>query len=244
MKKLYLIFWVLLMVIPLLANQRFIVGEVFTAITCPTCPPARSALRTMADNKDNIPYLIPLIWQYDTNTSPNVHQRAAMYSVAGIPHARFGGTVRIVGTGGFGNHLQAYTSAYNEAVLIESPIDMNIHFLTDGNILTAIANIEVLKDITTTNNRLIYILSYDWGADQAPGNYCGSVVRYHEEFYSLLSVGQSGEFRHTFTLNPAWDIRRLNLVVMVQTFEGDRFIHQARMRAGEYQSVRRMVLMK
>lgn len=228
MKKLFVLIWVVLMFATLLGTQMFVVGEVFTSTTCGYCPAARSALRTMAEDSGTFPHFIPLIWQLNANTSPNASVRGQLYGVSGIPHAQWGGQTQVVGAGA--SVLNNYTNAYNNIAAIQSPINLNIDFeINQAGNLVAVANVELLQNISTTNNKIIFILTHNFDATQ-PGDYFASVVRYHEQNFELTSQGQTAEFTQEIALNQAWSEFNTRLVVIIQTMSGNKAIHQAAMK--------------
>ncbi|MDY6916291.1 MAG: hypothetical protein SVM86_08270, partial [Candidatus Cloacimonadota bacterium] len=76
MKRVYTFLFLLLFLIPVFASQIWVVGEVFTQSWCGYCPAARSGLHQLADNDEEAPYFIPLIWQGDSEyQSPNYSGR-------------------------------------------------------------------------------------------------------------------------------------------------------------------------
>jgi len=220
----------LIMIASLFSAQTFVVGEVFTQLGCAFCLPARSALRTMAENYEGFYYLIPLIWQGDANASPNFQERYNLYGVQAMPLSMWGGN--LPRGGGGETLLPDYISRYMTVVERESPLTMAISSELQGSNLTVAVDVEVLNNITTENNKFLFILTYDWGDDQ-PGSYDGSVVRYHEQNFNLLTAGQSDTFKHTFELAKTWEHQRINVIAIVQTFSDDRKVLQAAMEGKE-----------
>jgi len=226
MKKCLILFWIMALAASLLATQLSVVGEVFTATWCGYCPAARSALRQMAEDGDDFEFLIPLIWQQEgPYPSPNYASRTSLYSVGGIPHGQWGGHLNYVG-GGAATYTN-YVARYNQLVNNPSPIELEVDFEIDGqNQLQITADVEMLQAITTTNNKIQFIVSYNLDAEQ-PGNYFASVTRYNEQAFTLNSAGQTGLFTHSFALENWWDLAKANVVVIIQTFDGNKTIHQA-----------------
>jgi len=79
LKKIAIVFCVLLMFATLSSTQTYVLAEMFTRLNCGWCPSARSALRTMAEDQHRFPYLIPLIFQEDINPSPGNQVRVQRY---------------------------------------------------------------------------------------------------------------------------------------------------------------------
>lgn len=226
MKKPILLLWLLLMTAPLLmASQMYVIGEQFTVTWCPSCPAARSALRQMYDQPDNFPYLIPLIWQGDgPHVSPSFSARFnTLYQGQYVPHTQWGGTIPVIGS-----NYTAFVNAYNQTANLISPMEIDIDLTInaqDQMVINATAN--MTGDITTTNNRILFILTYDLTGVMDP-DYFASVKRYHQQDFPLTSQGQSQSFSHAFDLDASWDIYNIKAVVIVQSLvTGNAPIHQA-----------------
>ena len=234
MKSLLAILCFILLTTPMLmANQIYVVGEIFTQTWCGYCPAARSALRQMYENEDSFPYLIPIIWQGNAgHISPGYSTRASFYGVSGIPHAQWGGNLNVVGGGAavYNN----YVNRYNQIVNISSPIDLNVALsLNNQNQLVVTANATITENITTTNNQMVFILTYDLTGVMDP-DYFASVKAYHTQPFNITTSGQSETFTQTYDMDPTWDIMRVKAVALVQTFTDTKVIHQAGI-AGFYQ---------
>ncbi|MCL1827332.1 MAG: T9SS type A sorting domain-containing protein [Candidatus Cloacimonetes bacterium] len=218
MKKALIFFCVLLWVASLFAAQRFVVGEVYTQSWCVYCPNARSALKTVADNESDFPFFIPLIWQGDTAyASPGYSARGSLYGFSGIPHVRMGGSNQI------GNYtsIPQYLTAYNTHADSPSPIQLDIFKAVVGNNITITADVSMLEDITGTNKIIFVMTNYQ------SDTYFSSVVRYELQDFPLTTTGQSNSYEATFTIDPAWDLESVNLVVFIQNTAGNKEIHQA-----------------
>ncbi|MBW6515052.1 MAG: T9SS type A sorting domain-containing protein [Candidatus Cloacimonetes bacterium] len=226
MKKYLILFWIIALASSLLATQIYVVGEVFTATWCGFCPVARSALRQMYEQSDEFEFLIPLLWQQDgPYPSPNYSPRTGLYGVSGIPHGQWGGYLTYIG-GGDATYPN-YVQRYNQVVINQSPIELDLDFeVTDQNQLVITANAEMLAGITTTNNKILFIVSYNLDAEQ-PGDYFASVIRYNEQTFPLTSAGQTGVYNHTFNIDTWWDLAKAHAIVIIQTFDGNKVIHQA-----------------
>ena len=82
--------------------------------------------------------------------------RANQYGVSGIPHVQFGGTINSIGGGG--NMYSTYLNRYNQLINFNSPIDIDLMTTTIGEELVTQAIIEVTGNISTVNNKVLFIL--------------------------------------------------------------------------------------
>ncbi len=206
-----------------LATQIQVVGEVFTQTWCSYCPAARSGLLQLFENHENV---VPLIWNGGTNettcpTSPNYSSRGSMYGVSGIPHAQFGGYIE---DGGGGTTYPRYVSDYNQVIDDDAPAEITMAFMQDEDLNFLLqASVSLTADITTSNNKIIFIVTQRYTND-----YFCVVRRYEAQDFGLTASGDSGTF--TATLDSGFDydsVDDLRGVVLIQTLNGDKVIHQA-----------------
>ena len=182
----------------------------------------------MAETPEGFPHLIPLIWQQDgQNASPGYTNRNDLYDVPHLPYAVFNGDW--ADTQGAGpNVLSRYAGLYVGKVNVPSQMELNIGFTVVGNSVNISATVNLLEDITTTTNRILFILTHNFDDTQTP-SYFASVVRYQEQIFNLNTAGQERTYNQTLQLSPAWNRDLINIIVIVQTFAGNREIHQAAM---------------
>ena len=181
----------------------------------------------MWDDPTTFPYLIPIIWQGNgPNPSPNYPGRVSLYSVGGIPHCQWGGNQHYIG-GGTGT-LPGYISLYNAIVAMDSPAEIDVSLNTnDQGQLVIQADVELTGNITTTNNKIIFILTHDFDPGQLPDHFC-SAITYDEQDFDLTTTGQTGFYESSaITLNPAWELVKIKAIAIIQTLSGDHIIHQA-----------------
>jgi len=152
--------------------------------------------------------------------SPGYGTRSSMYGVGGIPHAQFGGSIDDVGGG---STYPRYLGHYNNIVAQDSPLEITaaLDAGTTGGLVIK-ADIEVTGDITTTNNKVVYILTR-----RINNEYYCSVVSYETEAFTLSSVGETISVESPVTLNEGWSVSELTAVVLVQSFSGNNEILQA-----------------
>lgn len=182
-------------------------------------------MATMWESPTEYPYFIPLIWQGDENPSPGYSTRGSMYGVGGIPHSQWNGSMTFVG-GGTGT-LPAYIDNYDTISAQESPAEMDFELsVNEEGRLAMLLDVTMTGDISTTNNKLVWILTHDWTPDQTP-DYFASVVLYEQESFDLATVGETGNYQFVVELQDNWDLSKLNAVAMIQTYSGNHKIHQA-----------------
>ena len=167
-------------------------------------------------------HLIPILWENGgPNPSPGYSTRGSLYNVGGVPHAQFGGTIPIVG--GYPNNPMNYQPQYNSIVNNDSPLSMELSMMVSGqNELVLTADIEVTNNITTTNNKVIYILTYNFN-----GVWFSTAVAYDQStVFDLTSVGQTGSYEFSFPMDPSWDLINLKGIVLVQTLGTNHVVLQ------------------
>ncbi|MDP8210709.1 MAG: T9SS type A sorting domain-containing protein [Candidatus Stygibacter australis] len=172
------------------------------------------------ENDPAAEFYIPLLWQGDGSwPSPGYSARGSMYGVGGIPHAQWGGSEDIVGGGGT-TMYNSYINMYNQLVDVESPVEIQtgLGFDTNGDLMVQ-ALVEVTGDITTTNNKIVYIMRWYQNAE-----YFCTVVGYANEDFDLTSIGETGSYSYSFPMNTGWEIEDLTAVAMVQTYSGNTAI--------------------
>ena len=160
-------------------------------------------------------HVIPILWQSTTgpNASPGYSTRGSLYNVGGIPHAQFGGTIPIVG--GYPSTPMNYQPQYNAIINTDSPLSMELSMMISGqNELILTTDIEVTNNITTTNNKVIYILTYNFN-----NVWFSTAVGYDQSTdFDLTSVGQTGSYEFSIPMNAGWDLVNLKGIALVQSF--------------------------
>ncbi|MFC1887298.1 T9SS type A sorting domain-containing protein [Candidatus Cloacimonadota bacterium] len=161
------------------------------------------------------------MWEGDQHTSPNYSQRRNIYGVGGLPHAQFGGIYDVVGGGT--NMFPYYMTRYNWLIDEDSPMEiaMRVYYNESGDLMFA-ADVEMTGDVSTTNNKIIFIITKNWST-----NYFCTVATYEELAFDLSLEGETGSYETVLDLNDSWDLDDLSAVVLVQTLSGDHKIHQA-----------------
>ena len=97
-------------------------------------------------------------------------------------------------------------------------MDLDVSIVGDQISITA--NVELTGNITSTNNKVVYILTRFQNAEY----YC-TVINYAEDNFPLNTLGQTGTYTHNFPINFDWELDDLTPVVLIQSFNDDH-IHQ------------------
>ncbi len=143
-----------------------------------------------------------------------------MYGVGGIPHAQFNGYLSVVG--GYPSGSMNYQPQYNQIINTDSPLAIEVSMtITSRDEILIQADVELTDDITTTNNKIVYILTYQFDDDW----FCVA-LSYDYETFDLTDVGETGTYEHSVTMDPSWDLVNLKASVLVQTFSGNKKIFQ------------------
>jgi PKD repeat protein len=220
----------LLAVSSLAGTQMMVLGEVFSAPWCGSCPNARSALSQLYSNGE-APYLVPLVWNIDPpDETPNGSTRYSWYPGNNyIPWCIWGGTV------GAGND-QSYADFlgyYNEVVATDSPIELSVSGGITGDQVTVTAAAHLTGDITITNNKILLVFARH--KVDADADYVFLVVDNSEEDFTLTTAGQTATFTHSFTRDMTWELADLRVAAFVQHYAAPKTVYQAAM--GDFSSL-------
>jgi PKD repeat protein len=143
-----------------------------------------------------------------------------LYGVGGIPDAYFNGYLNVLG--GQPSGSMNYQPQYNQIINTDSPLAIEVSMtITSRDEILIQADVELTDDITTTNNKIVYILTYQFDDDW----FCVA-LSYDYETFGLTDVGETGTYEHSVTMDPSWDLVNLKASVLVQTFSGNKEIFQ------------------
>ena len=112
-----------------------------------------------------------------------------------------------------------YRSRYNAMVGWESPLEVEV--VLDPSYATATAEITVTGEITTSNNKVIFILT-----NHQTDDYFCSVITYDEYDFDLSEIGETGTFIHQIN-SGGYNIDNLTVNVLVQSLSPNYQILQA-----------------
>jgi len=138
-----------------------------------------------------------------------------------MPHAQFGGIYDVIG-GGI-NMYPHYLTRYNWIIDEDSPMELDMKILRDdsGDLIFS-ADVEMTGEITSSNNKIIFIITKYWN-----NSYFCTVSRYNEMNFDLTDTGETGTYQTVLDLDDSWDLDDLKAVVLIQTLSGDHKIYQA-----------------
>lgn len=169
---------------------------------------------------ENVPNFIPLYYEEDgAHPSPNYSSRGSFYGLSGIPLVQFGGYISVVGGGG--DMYPTYLGKYNMLVDDNSPLSIiQTVNVAGGNIIMQ-ANVTVTDEITTSNNKILFMTSHNHN----PEYFC-TVGSYSEQAFGLTAEGESNIYENIIPIDPEWDMEAIKVVVIVQSW-GNKHILQA-----------------
>jgi PKD repeat protein len=143
-----------------------------------------------------------------------------MYGVGGIPDAYFNGYLNVLG--GTGSGSMNYQPQYNQIINTDSPLEMEVSMTISGqNEIVIQTDVEVTGTISTTNNKIVFILTHYFDAEW----FCVA-LSYDYDVFDLTTIGQTGSYEISIPLDPTWDIASLTGIAIVQTFSGNLQILQ------------------
>jgi PKD repeat protein len=115
-----------------------------------------------------------------------------------------------------------YQPQYNQIINTDSPLDMEVSMTISGqNEIVIQADVEVTGTISTTNNKIVFILTHYFD----PEWFCVA-LSYDYDVFDLTTTGQTGSYENSIPLDPTWDIASLTGIAFVQTFSSNLRILQ------------------
>ena len=225
--KLTLIIIILVLNLTLFANQRYVVGEVFTIDNGCWGPDglARSALSSL---NESVEYLIPLSWSlYPYEISPGVQDRNDLYQVSIYPTAYFGGTYLIEG---WDCSITTFNEAYENLVTLESPFTIDLEFeQSREDSFEIVANVTLTENITSGNNKIFFVIT-NW-VDYSEENpwYYLVVAKSDEDVVTLSNIGETAIYSATLDveMQPDWNLEDLYAVAIVQDWDNHEILQAA-----------------
>lgn len=146
-----------------------------------------------------------------------------MYNPSGgVPHARFGGTISVVG--GMPSGAMNYQSQYNSLINNDSPLEMEVTMDVNAqNELVISTDVLVTGNISTTNNQVTFLVTLEADDDW----FCVVVDYDHSTNFDLTTIGQTATYDYACPLDPTWDLTKIRGVALVQSYTSNYQILQA-----------------
>jgi len=165
------------------------------------------------------PDMIPLVWDVDDSWG---NARYWWYPGDGyVPFNVIGGNILDVPSS-----FSSFENAYYTTAATISPLEMTVSTELLRNQLLVTADILVTETVTSTNNKLFFVISLF--VEDASADYVNKVVAYSgERNFNLTQIGQAVQEQHTFNLSPSWDYADIHAIAVVQSWSGTKDILQA-----------------
>ena len=117
-----------------------------------------------------------------------------------------------------------YLNRYNQLINDDSPLDIDLSTTIIGGDLVTLADITVIGNVSTVQNKVLFILIRHQDED-----YFASVVSYDDTSFNLYNTGDNGQFENSVSFDPDWDIQSLQSVVLVQSWNTDQILQGSMM---------------
>ena len=160
---------------------------------------------------------------------PEYSQRAALYSVGGIPHSQWNGVESTSGgypDGNWGAMINGFATIYNNMINADTPYEIDINGYVEGNVTY---DITVTMDMDMSNSFMKLetfvvedkIMSYWSGAsnsESGPWHNARNVARewLNPETITINTAGEIQTFTGSFNLNPNWNADSIKIVSIIQ----------------------------
>lgn len=179
---------------------------------------ARSALNYLDESND---YVVPLVWStWEMLESPGaIDRHQIFYDGVITPTAYFDGTYSF---SEWDCNSMNFETAYNEIVASESPIDMNVSIEIDRvEAFELTASIEVTDEITTTNNKIFFVITNRVEYSLENPWYFLVVAKSDEMDMNLTTTGEMQTYSAilSVSMQEGWSLDDLYAVAIVQSFD-------------------------
>lgn len=145
-----------------------------------------------------------------------------MYGIGGVPDAWFDGWTESSGGLPSGSMFSYYNPIVNSHLGSVSPLEITATYTQSGLDVTLNVHIDVTGLVSTTSNRVHFIVCEDGGH----GNVNMSRLAMTYEPFTLTTPGQSVDIQRTATLSASWT-GPINIIVFVQSHGGNTDVLQA-----------------
>ncbi len=145
-----------------------------------------------------------------------------MYGIGGVPDAWFDGWTESLGGLPSGSMFSYYNPIVSSHLGSASPLSITASYIRSGLNVTLNVHIDVTGLISTSSNRVHFIVCEDGGHNNV--NMSRQALTY--EPFTLTAPGQAVDIIRTTTLSAAWT-NPINIIVFVQSHGGNTDVLQA-----------------
>ncbi len=219
-------------ILPVLATQRVMVLEKFTATWCQYCP---GAARGAEELKFRAFDSVVVISYHSSNSDPFytavAANRASYYSISGYPTTRIDGGYSIVGGMRYGTMYPVYRGYFDQRKTEPSPLDIRLAVSYDsvsrnGTLTIVVENTS--SGVITGRLHTVLIEShiyYPWQGMDSLHDVVRTMLPNASGEEITVNPGDSVDRTRNFTVASNWVAENCELVVFVQT-DATRWIHQ------------------
>jgi len=228
MKKLVLII-VAIMATTVVFSQvqrNKVIMEVSTGTWCQYCPGAAIGADNLVTSGANVAVIEYHNGDAFTNSYSNA--RNSYYAVPGYPTAHFDGPTNFVGGAHCGDAPDNYTSYYNSAYAVQSPVNIDISGTNAGNAYNIVLSIHKVSTISGTDLRAMLVLAEtDISCAAWPPSWlCMTQVNFVERLMAPDENGTSINFTSgdmqivtlSFAKDASWVNTNCSLIAFVQDY--------------------------
>jgi len=212
--------------------RDMVVLEITTSVKCTYCPGAAMGAEDLLQNGKHVAVIEHHnSWQ---GTDPFVttasQARSTTLAPGGNPGAFFDVKLKLVG----GNHTQSmyaqYLPKYNQRIAIPSPLTLAMDVTHTGLDYTAVITLNKVADITSTNLRLMFVVTqshikYSWqGQDSL--HYVNRLMLPDANGTAIsFSSGDTQTVTMNFSLDPSWPSEDCEIIAFLEDMTGKEVLN-------------------
>jgi hypothetical protein len=160
---------------------------------------------------------------------PEGTQRFAWYGFSGTPSAMFDGSLPVIGGQSGGSMFPTYDPLVQSRQALPSPLIIDAAHVIGGGQITLTAHIQVDQTVSTSDNRVQFIVA----EDGLHGQHNMGLRMLESEPFTLTEPGESVVVSRTFAALPGWDAPEMAFLVFVQS-QATKEVLQAARAAADY----------
>lgn len=217
-------------------QRNKVIMEISTGTWCQYCPGAATGVDNLVTSGANVAAIEYHNGDAYANTYSNA--RNTYYAVTGYPTAHFDGPTNYVGGAHCGDTPDNYTSYYNNAYAVPSPVTLDISGTNAGNTYNLVLSLHKVSTISGTDLRVMLVLA-ETGITCAawpPSWLCLTQVNFVERLMAPDENGTSINFNSgdmkivtlSFTKDASWVNANCSLIAFIQDY-GTKTIYNGAM---------------